>query len=185
MLETIISNNCTGGAIMHELGMEFKTPTVNLQILPEQFAKFCIDLKYYMNTELVEYTNISYKHRKYMEKMFGGVPDMPFGLIDDIVVCFQHYETFAEAKQKWDERKTKVDYDHIGYIFHARDDGYLWEALRFMSLNLPNSVIITEGFSLPKVVALDTSDGKNAFTACGDHPYIAEVMDFKVWREQS
>ena len=120
-----------------------------------------------------------------MEKMFGGVPDMPFGLIDDIVVCFQHYETFAEAKQKWDERKTKVDYDHIGYIFHARDDGYSWEALRFMSLNLPNSVIITEGFTLPKVVALDTSDGKNAFTACGDHPYIAEVMDFKAWREQS
>ena len=35
MIETIISNNCAGGAVLHELEMEFKTPTINLQIFPE------------------------------------------------------------------------------------------------------------------------------------------------------
>lgn len=185
MIETIISNNCTGGAIMHQLGMEFKTPTVNLQILPEEFPTFCRYLKYYMKQDLVEYKDINSKHEIYLRHMFGGVPNMPYGMLGDIIVCFQHYDTFAESKEKWDERKARIDYDHIGYIFHARDDGYLYEAINFLELNLPNSVIITEGFTLPKVVALDTTDGKNAFTACGDHPYITEVMDFKAWREQA
>ena len=179
MIETIISNNCTGGAIMHQLGMEFKTPTVNLQILPEQFPKFCIDLKYYMNTELVEYTNISYKHRKYMEKMFGGVPDMPFGLIDDIVVCFQHYDTFAEAKQKWDERKAKIDYDHIGYIFHARGPEYRAEAELFTKMDLPNKLVLTQDFKIDGAVSFEGE----GFSAVNDKLLITQIYDYKTWRD--
>ena len=55
MIETIISNNCTGGAVCHELGMEFKTPTINLQILPEEFREFCCNFSYYMNARLMNY----------------------------------------------------------------------------------------------------------------------------------
>ena len=179
MIETIISNNCTGGAIMHQLGMEFKTPTVNLQILPEQFPKFCIDLKYYMNTELVEYTNISYKHRKYMEKMFGGVPEMPFGLLDDIVVCFQHYDTFSDAKEKWDERKAKIDYDHIGYIFHARGPEYRAEAELFTKMDLPNKLVLTQDFKIDGAVSFEGE----GFSAVNDKLLITQIYDYKTWRD--
>ena len=46
MITTIISNNCTGGAVCHELGMEFKSPTINLQILPEDYPRFCANIEY-------------------------------------------------------------------------------------------------------------------------------------------
>ena len=108
MIETIISNNCAGGAVLHELGMEFKTPTILLQILPEDFPRFCKNLKTYIDYDLIEcHTFTPYEEHKFI-KMFGGIPKMPIGLIGDVLVCFQHYETFEEAKKKWDERKARI-----------------------------------------------------------------------------
>ena len=89
---TLISNNCAGGAILHSLGMEFRTPTILLQILPEQYPKFCEHFAEYMQKDLVEVKASDLDHQKeiWLIKMFGGVPDMPFGLLGDILVCFQH-----------------------------------------------------------------------------------------------
>ena len=53
----------------------------------------------------------------------------------DVLVCFQHYDTFEEAKKKWDERKKRVDYDHIGYIFHVRGPEYQFEAEEFFAMS--------------------------------------------------
>ena len=84
MINTIISNNCAGGAIMHELGMEFRTPTINLQILPEQFPKFCKNLSYYLTSELNPCFDLTETHVKMLNTMFGGVPDLPMGIINEI-----------------------------------------------------------------------------------------------------
>lgn len=183
MIETIISNNCVGGAVCHELGMEFKTPTINLQILPEQFLKFCSNLRYYMDLYVVECKSFTPYEEAMLKKMFGGIPDMPFGLIDDILVCFQHYETFSEACAKWHERSQKIDYDHIGYIFHARGPEYGKEALEFIREGLPNSLVITEGFELPGSIPLYPKEGDNAFSAVNGKLLITQAADYKSWRE--
>ena len=183
MIETIISNNCTGGAVMHELGMEFKTPTILLQILPEDFPRFCKRLKDYLDYELVECTNFTPYEQGKLTKMFGGKPNIPIGLIGDVLVCFQHYETFEEAKRKWDERKDRVDYDHIGYIFHARGPEYQFEAEEFISMKLPNALCITEGFVVPESIALYPKEGDNAFSVVNDKLLITQAADFKSWRE--
>lgn len=182
MIETIISNNCTGGAVLHELAMEFKTPTINLQILPEQFREFCANLSYYMKQDLIECHTFTPYEEAMLRKMFGGVPDMPFGLLEDIIVCFQHYETFDEAKEKWDERKARIDYDHIGYIFHARGPEYAKEADDFIREELPNSLVITENFVLPGSIALYPKEGENAFSAVNGKLLITQVIDYKSWR---
>ena len=92
MIQTIISNNCAGGAILHDLRMEFKTPTINLQILPEQYAILCRSLPYYLKSQLTEAKNFTPFEETMLRKMFGGVPDMPIGLLDGfILVCFQHF----------------------------------------------------------------------------------------------
>lgn len=180
MIETIISNNCSGGAILHELGMEFKTPTINLQILPEEYPKFCQNFKQYMETDLVEYKDITEEHKTYLFKMFGGVPDMPFGIIDDVVVCFQHYGTFEEAKEKWDERKAKIDYENIGFIFHARGPEYRNEAEEFQRLDLPNKLTLTQDFSINGAVSFEGE----GFSAVNDKLLITQVYDYKTWREK-
>lgn len=182
MIETIISNNCTGGAVLHELGMEFKTPTINLQILPEQFQNFCTNLYYYMEQDLIECHALTPYEESMLRKMFGFVPDMPYGLLDDIIVCFQHYETFSEAKEKWDKRKARIDYEHIGFIFHARGPEYGREAEEFIREEIPNSLVITEGFELPGSIALYPKEGKNAFSAVNGKLLITQVTDYRKWR---
>ena len=181
MIETIISNNCTGGAVLHELGMEFKTPTINLQILPEQYPKFCERLDYYMSQELKEIhpEDFDQWQRIWLDKMFRCIPDMPFGILDDVLVCFQHYPTFAEAKTKWDERKGKIDYDRIGYIFHARGEEYRVEAEKFVAMELPNGLCLTQGFDVFGAVRFD-GDG---FETVNNKLRIVQIYDYKTWRD--
>ena len=182
MIESIISNNCAGGAVLHELGMEFKTPTILLQILPEDFPRFCRNLKAYMDMDLIECTMFTpYEEGKFI-KMFGGIPKMPIGLIGDIIVCFQHYETFEDAKAKWDERKARIDYDHLGFLFHARGPEYQHEAEEFLEMDIPNKLCITENFTIPGAIALYPKDGDNAFSAVHGKPLITQAADYKSWR---
>lgn len=183
MIETIISNNCAGAAIMHDLGMEFKTPTINLQILPEDFPRFCINLKEYMKYDLIECHDFTLHEQNKLIKMLGGTPQIPFGLVGDVLVCFQHYETFAEAKAKWDERRARIDYDHIGYLFHVRGPEYQFEAEEFLAANLPNKLCITEGFEIPESIGLYPKEGDNAFSLVNGKLLITQVADFRSWRE--
>ena len=37
---TIISHNCVGGVIYHDLGLKFNTPTINLFFMAKDFIKY-------------------------------------------------------------------------------------------------------------------------------------------------
>lgn len=45
---SIISMNCVGGVVSHELGLRFNSPTVNLWFTPKEFIKFLSQLEYYL-----------------------------------------------------------------------------------------------------------------------------------------
>ena len=177
MIKTIISNNCAGGAIMHELGMEFRTPTVNLQILPEQFPKFCKNLSYYLTSEMHEPYELTDAHVRYLTKMFGGVPDLPMGMINDVLVVFQHFDSFDLAKWKWNVRRLRVSYNSIGYIMHARGPEYKNAAKEFLALDLPNKLCLTQGFSIEGAVSFEGE----AFSSVNGKALITQVYDFKKW----
>ena len=150
MSETIISNNCIAGNMLHDLGLRFNTPTINLQILPREYIKFCQNLRHYMETEVVEYKHLSDAHKYDLINMFGHVPvnEFPYGLCDDILIVFQHYPTFQKAKEAWDRRKARVDYDHIGYMFYIAWEHDRHKAAQFLDLGLTNTVIFTEKFDV-------------------------------------
>ena len=185
MLNTLITNNCWGGVIYNNYGMEFKSPTINLQILPEEFPDFCENLEWYMSKELTECKRLNMWHRKHLINMFQEIPKCPLGRIGDILVVFQHYESFEEAKEKWDERKKRVDYDSIGYLFHVKDERYSEYAREFINLKLPNSVCITEDFSLEGAFRFDVPEGKDAFGAVDDCSRRLIEQNFKIkdWLE--
>ena len=46
---SIISMNCTGGILYHDLGLQFRSPTVNLFMRAEDFIKFCENLEFYLS----------------------------------------------------------------------------------------------------------------------------------------
>ncbi|MFK3588071.1 DUF1919 domain-containing protein [Lactobacillus sp. 23-2] len=104
---TILSSNCVGGVIYHDLGLQFKSPTINLWFTPKDYLKFLFSLNKYLSIDLVEETKKDV--------------DYPVGLLGDIHLYFLHYKTFAEAKSKWNSRKKRINEDNIYVTFTDRD----------------------------------------------------------------
>ena len=108
---TLISRDCIGGVLYHQLGLKFLSPTINLFFQPDDFNYFCLYLKNYINGRLVETK----------EK---GI-NYPIGLLiprkdsknkKTIKVYFMHYDSFEVAKKKWNERKKRINYDNLYVI---------------------------------------------------------------------
>lgn len=76
---TIISANCVGGVIYHDLGLKFNSPTVNLYFNASDYVKFVSNLTYYLQCELKE-----------IDSEF----DYPCALCGDIVLHMVHYQNF-------------------------------------------------------------------------------------------
>ncbi len=125
---TIISNNCVGGVIYHDLGLKFCSPTINLFFEAEDFLKFAKNLKYYLSLELRE----EQSDRSY-----------PVGRIGDVKLYFMHYKSFEEAKAKWEERSRRVHYDNLFFIMTEREGCTAAIAQEFDKLPYQNKVLLT------------------------------------------
>lgn len=105
---TIIANNCIGGIIYHDLKEQFRSPMINLWMKPSEFVILCEHLEYYMQIAMKEFpSNESYP---------VGVLCGEFGSLH---VYFQHYKSFEEANAKWQERKSRINWDMIYVICEA------------------------------------------------------------------
>lgn len=138
---SIISNTCIGGVIYNSLGEKFCSPTINMVIYEEDFINFCRYLKEYSkipvdlpnDKELKEFPQVNY----------------PVGIIHggeypDIKLLFVHYNSFEEAKLKWEERFKRVNYDNI-FIIMDRELNAKDEILdNFYSLEYKNKVFFTD-----------------------------------------
>lgn len=100
---SIISSNCIGGVLAHDYKMRFLSPTVNLFMLPEDYIKFVKNLKKYLDcdVEMPESNHYTY----------------PLGKLEDITLHFVHYPTFEVARQKWNERKKRVNFERLFLVF--------------------------------------------------------------------
>jgi len=128
---SIISNDCCAGCIYSDVGFKFLSPTINLYINGSDFLKFVNNIEEYFNSELIEYK----KHEK----------DYPIGIIKntvlgDVKIDFIHYKNFEEAKNKWNERKQRVDFSNILILYHVNDENieYINEILK---LNFNKKII--------------------------------------------
>lgn len=125
---SIISSNCNGGVILHDLGLKFNTPTINLYFDPEDFLKFLSDLDDYLGYELIE-----------VESKFR----FPVGKLNDIIIYFMHYNSFQEAKEKWVERAQRIDNNNL-FIIMTDNNGCTYEqVVMFDKLPYKNKVILT------------------------------------------
>ena len=125
---SIISSNCNGGVILHDLGLKFNTPTINLYFDPEDFLKFLSDIDDYLGYELIE-----------VESKFR----FPVGKLNDIIIYFMHYNSFQEAKEKWVERAHRIDKNNL-FIIMTDNNGCTYEqVVMFDKLPYKNKVILT------------------------------------------
>ncbi|MGN0572519.1 MAG: DUF1919 domain-containing protein [Acutalibacteraceae bacterium] len=101
---SIISMNCTGGILSHDLGLQFKSPTVNLFFRSEDFIKFCENLEYYLSIDEFVKCNdpLIIEERTY-----------PIAHLGDLTLFLVHYHSVEEAQEKWNERKKRIDPNNI------------------------------------------------------------------------
>ena len=125
---TIFCNNCTGGIIYHDLGLEFKSPTINLYFSASDFVEFCENLDFYLSEELIEINS----ERSY-----------PVAKLGKITIFFVHYKNFEQAKKKWNERRSRINKNNMFFVMIDRDGCTPELAKRFNSLPYKNKVFLT------------------------------------------
>ncbi len=126
---TLISDNCNGGMILHDLRLRFNTPTINLYFLPEDYLRFLENLEYYLTLELTEVQDASVNY--------------PVGRIGDVRVYFMHYESFEQAKEKWLERVQRVDREHLYILMTDKNHCTYQQLQRFDRLAYPRKCVFT------------------------------------------
>lgn len=102
---SIISSNCIGGIIYHDLGFEFLSPTINMYFNSEDFSKLITNLEKYMSI-----------YPKTIKK-----DPFPVLLLEDIKLFCLHYKTHIEAIKAWERRKKRINYGNIFVIATDRD----------------------------------------------------------------
>lgn len=126
---SIISSNCTGAFILHELRQRFNSPTVNLYMDAKDYIRFLENLDIYLQCDLKEISNNQYNY--------------PLGALDDLVIHFMHYSSFEQAKEKWQERIQRIHTENL-FVMMCERDGCSKELMeRFDQLPYKNKVIFT------------------------------------------
>lgn len=135
---TIISNNCFAGWVYRTYNLPYNTPTVGLFIMPECYLKFVISLKYYIDKNIEFIKPNESKYKEYLEKNVSKFGHYPIGKLEDIEIHFLHYKTEEEAKEKWERRKKRINYNKIIFKFNDQNGCTKEDIITFMNTNKNN-----------------------------------------------
>lgn len=108
---TIISNNCWAGYVYRYFGLPYNTPTVGLYFFADDYIKFVNNLEYYISCDLKIIESKESKHFDSLKK--NKQEEVPVGKLDDIEVIFLHYKNKEEAKQKWQRRIKRINWNNL------------------------------------------------------------------------
>ncbi len=126
---SLLCPNCIGGILFHDLGLQFRSPTVNTMMNQTDFVKFVLNMDHYLAQDL-----IFFRHSEY---------EFPCAHLGDIVIHFTHYHNQAEASRKWGERSQRIDRDNL-FVFLMERDGLTREdILRLGNIRARGLVIFT------------------------------------------
>ena len=131
----IISRNCWGGQVYQYLQKPYNTPFVGLFLFGPCYMKLLSDFDYYMQLEM-DFISVS----KYPESK----NNYPIGLLKDVEIHFQHYETVEEARDKWNRRRDRMvkntDKDNYFFMVCDRRRVDLQDLTKFHELPFKNKV---------------------------------------------
>jgi uncharacterized protein (DUF1919 family) len=139
---TVISSNCWGSRIYHELGLPYTTPFVGLFLYAPCYLRLLGSLDHYLRQDLV-FKKMS-RYRAANEAREAASNYYPIGVLGgDVEVHFLHYETESEALEKWRTRLGRMHRTNLFVAFTDRDlcdDSHL---LEFDQLGYSHKVVFT------------------------------------------
>lgn len=109
---TIISPNCWGGLLYNHLGLEFKSPFINMFEEHTDYLKILKNLDLYMESEL-EFAGM---------KEDGNSRQLyPVAKCADVLLHFNHAASFEEANECWERRKKRMNMNNSIVMFYDDD----------------------------------------------------------------
>lgn len=125
---SVFSSNCVGCLMLHDLGVAFNSPFVNLFINAKDYIKYLLD------------------PQKYNEMTFREVESQagyPVGMLGDLTFHFVHSESFEKAVADFERRVKRIRYDNLFVIFTERDGCTYQDLETFDALPYKNKIVFT------------------------------------------
>lgn len=145
---TIISNNCWGGTVYEAYNLQKQSPTIGLFFMASDYITFLQDLRGYINGQLsfINPQESKWSDSEYAvnDKRFGKYP---IGVLsngrNNIEIFFLHYHNEKEAKEKWERRKKRINWDRLLVKFNDQNGCTEKEVEKFMKLPFENKLFFT------------------------------------------
>lgn len=138
---SVISNDCFGAEVYRALNLPYNTPFVGLMIMAPCYIRLLEDLEYYLAQQLVFIKKSKYDSVNKLMDRAGYFPIATLG--GDVEIQFLHYESEEQARQKWTERKKRVDLKNLVLKFDFSKDYATEEILnQFLKLNYQKKIAI-------------------------------------------
>lgn len=161
---SIISDNCWGGQIYQELGIQYNTPFVGLFVYSPDYLKLLENLEYYLNLDL-KFTNES-KYGKFT---------YPIGMLEDIEIHFLHYSSESDAYEKWTKRKKRINFNNL--FVKMNDADLCTDELMYKFDTLEYNKVFFSSQNNKKLKSLVF------FENLKKYPYIKNGRDMKYYRQ--
>lgn len=96
------------------------SPTVGLWFFADDYLRFISNLRYYLSLEIEMIP--AQKSRRFERIKDYRSEDAPVGVLDDVEIVMLHYKDPAVAKDKWERRKARVNFENMIIKFSYMND---------------------------------------------------------------
>ena len=139
---TIISNNCWGGMIYESYNLPKGSPTVGTFFMASDYVKFVSDLRGYLSAELKFINPLASIHSEVL-KNYARYGEFPIGKLKDIEIMFLHYHSEAEAKEKWERRCKRINWNRILIKMNDQNECTEDDIRKFLDLPYKHKLFFT------------------------------------------
>lgn len=151
---TIICDNCWAGKVYQELGLPYQTPFIGMFVFSPDYIKILKNIKYYLSGDI----SLRFiKESKYIQEFDNRYP---IALLDDIELHFLHYANETEARQKWERRLRRINWDNLYFKFNDNDECSYELMQEFEALPFKSKVIFSSQryHNLPSLVHFKSAE---------------------------
>lgn len=165
---SIISDNCWGGFVYQYFNLPYKTPFIGLFVFSPDYIILLSNLKFYLDSDLKFISHEDSKYKKQLKEhgTFGKYPIATLG--GEVEIHFLHYGSQSEAREKWNKRVDRVDYDNLIIKFCDRDMCNEKIIEKFFSLTFERKIFLSSKFRSNRVNL--KLKGENGLEVCNEWP---------------
>ncbi|MBX0292131.1 DUF1919 domain-containing protein [Hymenobacter sp. HSC-4F20] len=161
---TVFSNDCWGAEVYKYLSLPFNTPFIGLFLMAPCYVEFLRNPKYYIAQDLVFQETSRYQE---INKIRQTNPYPLATLGGKVEVSFLHYHSVEEAREKWQRRVARINWDNLLVKFDGSKDGATPELLQeFEQMPYRRLLLVKEPVPTVKdaiVVSRYTTNGAHMF----------------------